>query len=279
MWLLLKAALRTKKHLFLIVMTFFALIFLMIASQLEMFALGILSNNGSDFFSLFSEKGAGGVSLAQVQDSWALIADKETTLVTKQSATSFLASQKEMNPLLWALTWAKEKFQFASNIKAIVLVLLFVAFFKAIWLFTSRYTTQLLSIRISCDLRQQYFEHIQSLPMSFYQKYNIGSLSSRAVGDASQIALSINSWLTNYLQTPFVLVSSLIICFSISWQLSLVIFVVVPLIIFPIVILAKRVKKVSRQLQSNQEKFTSLLIDFLAGIQTVKSFAMEAFSL
>lgn len=279
MWLLLKAALRTKKHFLLIVLTFCALIFLMIASQLEMFALGILSNNGADFFSLFSEKGGEGVSLMQVQDDWSLIADKQTSLITKQSATSFLASQKEMNPLLWVLNWAKEKFQFTSSIKAIVVVLLLVAFFKATWLFISRYTTQLLSIRISRDLRQQYFEHIQSLPMSFYQKYNIGSLSSRVVGDASQIALSINSWLTNYLQTPFVLVSSLLLCFSISWQLSLVIFVVVPLIVLPIVILAKRVKKVSRQLQSNQEKFTSLLIDFLAGIQTVKIFAMEAFSL
>ena len=51
------------------------------------------------------------------------------------------------------------------------------------------------------------------------------------------------------------------------------------MIIFPIVLLTKRVKRVSRQLQTNQEKFASLLIDFLAGIQTVKIFSMEPFSL
>lgn len=117
------------------------------------------------------------------------------------------------------------------------------------------------------------------LPMSFYQQYNIGSLSSRVVGDAGQIALSINSWLTNYLQTPFILMCSLSMCFYISWKLSLVIFIGIPLIVMPIVILTKRVKRVSRQLLSNQEKFASLLIDFLAGIQTVKIFSMEAFSL
>ena len=50
------------------------------------------------------------------------------------------------------------------------------------------------------------------------------------------------------------------------------------MIVLPIILLAKRVKRVSRQLQSNQEKFASVLIDFLAGIQTVKIFAMEAFS-
>ena len=73
--------------------------------------------------------------------------------------------------------------------------------------------TQLLSIRVTRDLRQQYFEHIQSLPLSFYQEQNLGSLSSRAVGDAGQIASSFNSCLTNYFQTPFTIFSSLFACF------------------------------------------------------------------
>ncbi len=279
MWLLFQAALRTKKHLALLVVTFFSLIFLTIASQLEVFALGILSNNGSDFFSLFSKEHVEGVSLPQIQEKWDLIADKETSLITQQSASTYLASQKQTNPLSWVLAQCKKSMDLTSDIKPIIVLLLCVATFKAIWLFFSRYSTQLLAIRISRDLRQQYFEHIQLLPMSFYQQYNIGSLSSRVVGDAGQIALSINSWLTNYLQTPFVVVTCLSMCFYVSWKLSLVIFFGIPLIVMPIVILAKRVKRVSRQLQTNQEKFASLLIDFLAGIQTVKIFSMETFSL
>lgn len=68
-------------------------------------------------------------------------------------------------------------------------------------------------------------------------------------------------------------------CFYLSWKLSLVIFFGMPLIIIPIVFFARRVKRVSRQLQTNQERFASVLIDFLAGIQTVKIFSMELFSL
>lgn len=235
MRLLLQAALRNRKHLSLLILTFVTLIALTIASQLEMFALGILSNFGT-------------------------------------------TPAKETNPLNWILVRVQQEFSFSSNINALIVILLSVAVFKAIWLFASRYTTQLLAIRVSRDLRQQYFEHIQALPMSFYQQHNIGSLSSRVVGDAGQIAVSINSWLTNYLQTPFTIVSCLSVCVYISWQLSMVIFVGVPLIVIPIVFLARRVKRVSRQLQSNQEKFANVLIDFLAGIQTVKIFAMEAFS-
>lgn len=283
MKLLLQAALRSRKHLSLLIVTFATLLCLTVASQMEMFALGVLSNNGADFFTLFSPDQAtgtarDGVTLHSVEAKWHEIDTGGTGVITKQQAAAYMAT-KETNPLNWIIKEFREHFQFSNNIRALVIILLCVAVFKAIWLFASRYTTQLLSIRVSRDLRQQYFEHIQSLPMSFYQKHNIGSLSSRVVGDAGQIAISINSWLTNYLQTPFTIVTCLSMCFYLSWQLSLVIFFGVPLIVLPIVFLARRVKRVSRQLQSNQERFANVLIDFLAGIQTVKIFSMEAFSL
>jgi putative ABC transport system ATP-binding protein/ATP-binding cassette subfamily C protein len=249
-----------------------------------MFALGVLSNNGSDFFALFSPSAShnglnqiDGITLDQVQGKWADL-DNGQGVITKQTASAYLATHKDANPLNWVLHVIKESFDFSNNILSLIIILMSVAIFKAVWLFASRYTTQLLAIRVSRDLRLQYFEHIQSLPMKFYQQYNIGSLSSRIVGDAGQIAVSINSLLTNYLQTPFTVITCLSMCFFLSWQLSLVIFIGAPLIVLPITILAKRVKKVSRQLQTNQERVASVLIDFLAGIQTVKIFAMESFS-
>ncbi len=286
MKLLLRLALRNSKHLSLLIATLLTLFALTIASQMEMFALGILSNSGgADFFSLFAKENKEivvapkEISLEDVQVKWGEIDKEHTGMITKQQASEYLASQSQLNPLNWVLNKAKQNFQVTNNFAAMVILLIGVAIFKAVWLFASRYTTQLLAIRVSRDLRQAYFEHIQSLPMSFYQQYNIGSLSSRVVGDASQISLSINSCLTNYLQTPFTVISCLSCCFFLSWKLSIVIFFVLPLIILPIVFLARRVKRVSRQLLTNQERFASVLIDFLAGIQTVKIFAMELFSL
>lgn len=285
MRLLLQAALRSKRHFSLLITTFLTLLALTIASQMEMFALGVLSNNGADFFTLFAsekrEEGAAqnAITLKEVEQNWARIDTEDKGVITKQQASAYMAQHKETNPLNWLMREVRLKFNLTDNINALVGILVCVAIFKAIWLFASRYTTQILSIRVSRDLRQQYFEHIQSLPMSFYQQHNIGGLSSRVVGDAGQIATSINSWLTNYLQTPFTIVTCLMMCIYLSWQLSCVIFFGVPLIIIPIVFLARRVKRISRQLQSNQERFASVLIDFLAGIQTVKIFAMEMFAL
>ncbi len=285
MKLLIQLAIRSKRHLSLLIGTLVTLILLTVASQMEMFSLGIIANSGADFFTLFAENqeerviSPNEVSLETVQKKWSKIDAQGKGVITKQDAAIYMAKKREINPLNWALNKIKQNYNVSNNIKALIFTLLGVAVFKAIWLFASRYATQLLAIRVSRDLRQYYFEHIQSLPMSFYQQYNIGTLSSRIVGDAAQISLSINAMLTNYLQSPFTIVSSLFACIYISWKLSLVIFVIMPLVIFPIVICARRVKQVSRQLQKNQESFSSVLIDFLAGIQTVKIFAMEGFSL
>ncbi len=170
-------------------------------------------------------------------------------------------------------------FPIESNIKYLIFALIFVALFKAVTLFCYRFGAKLLSIRVSRDMRQSYFEHLQSLPMSFYQDHNIGSLSSRVVNDAMMIADGINSMLINYLQTPFALITTLGLCFVISWKLSLAVFFGLPLLVLPIIFLARRIKRIAKQIQKKQETFASVLIEFLAGIQTIKIFNMEDFSL
>ena len=190
-----------------------------------------------------------------------------------------MAQKKNTNLLQWIMHKVASRFDYEEDFSLLIGALVFVAVFKAITLFSARYTTQLLSIRITRDLRQQFFEHIQGLPLSFYQEQNLGSLSSRAVGDAGQIASSLNSCLTNYLQTPISVAAALASCFYLSWQLSMIIFLGLPLIVLPVVFLTRRVKRIARQIQKKQETFSSVLLDFLAGIQTVKVFAMEAFSL
>lgn len=283
MKLLLKAALIARRHLILFFVTFIALIGLTVANQMEMLTLGVLSDTGADFFTLFASKDKKGnlqdhVKWEEVEHKWEQMDPDHKGIVTKQTAESYLLRQKEANPLKHAIYKIKQYLQVDQNLKAFLVLLCFVAIFKAVFLFFSRFTTQLLSIRISRELRERYFDHIQHLPMSFYQKYNIGTLSSRVAGDASQIANSIDSFMNNYLQAPFTILTTLGVCFYMSWQLSLVIFFGLPMIALPVIFVTRKVKRITRQLQRNQERFTSVLIDFLAGIQTVKIFRMEAFS-
>ncbi|MCB1115322.1 MAG: ABC transporter ATP-binding protein [Chlamydiia bacterium] len=277
MKLLLKAALRVRGHLSLFFVTIATLVGLTVASQTEMFSLGIIADTGTDFFSLFSS-GDEHVSMEDIKEKWSKIDRGGEGVITKDDAQTYMIKKSGNNPLKRIMYHLKKLFHFQHNMRAFIALLLLVAVLKAVFLFFSRYATQLLAIRVSRDLRQQYFDHIQHQQMSFFQKYNIGTLSSRVAGDANQIALSLNSFMINYIQAPFTILSTLGACFWMSWQLSMVIFLGLPLIIFPVIFVTKKVKQITRQLQKNQERFTSVLIDFLSGIQTVKVFSMEAFS-
>ncbi|MEL7431074.1 MAG: ABC transporter ATP-binding protein [Chlamydiota bacterium] len=285
MKLLLKIAMRNSRHALLTLITLINLLFLTVANHAEMIALGLLANTGQDFFTVFGhEKGgylhpAEQVTEEELLDKWRKIPKETPGVLSKKDAKTYIASKKEGKIFTRIVHFLSRKLDIEKSFHRFIVLLVGIAFFKALMLFSSRFTTQLLSIRLTRDLRMQYFEHIQSLPFRFYQEYNVGSLSSRAVGDAGQIAGSINSCLTNYIQTPFVLISTLIACVCFSWQLSFIIFVALPLIIFPVWILTRKVKGVARELQKNQETFTSVLLDFLSGIQTVKIFSMESFAL
>lgn len=282
---LLQTALFARQHRLLIGFSILAMIFLTLASQLEVVSLGIITRKGPDFFELFAPMTDGKlenghkVSKEDLETRWRELDPSGTGVVTGEDASQFLLKYKGSDLVEQVIQKINQYFPIRNNLKALAFFIVFVAIFKAISLFFQRYFARLVAIRISRDLRQAYFEHIQTLPMHFYQQHHMGSLSSRVVGDAALVAEALNACLVNYLQTPFTVISTLTLCFYASWQLSLILFLGFPFILGPIIFLARRVKKISKQIQKNQETFASVLLDFLAGIQTVKVFAMEEFSL
>lgn len=282
MRLLLKAALLNRKHLVLLLITVSAMFMLTIASQMEMLSLGVIAKTGPDAFVLFGPKDGSQVnelSLTDVEQKWSEITPHPEGIMTRDDANKYVVSQQGAS-LVQKVTYFLDKhFKVSTNLMRLAAVLVVVACFKAAALFVHRYTTQVVAIRVSRDLRLKYFEHIQSLPMSFYQEHNIGGLSARATGDAGIVAGAINSMLINYIQTPFAVFTTLAALLWISWKLSIVIFVGFPLVLIPIIYIAKKIKIISKQMQRNQEGFASVLIDFLGGIQTIKVFAAEGFSL
>ncbi len=284
-----------------------------ISAMTEMYSLGLLTNNGPDFFALFSpnrkiekkvdkketfklkdqlkktsgaykkrliskKKNLNRVSLEDVQKKWPEIDKDQKGYITKDDASDYMHRTQSRNVLTKLMIVGKDKFNLGNNVILLLMILTMVGLFKAFCTFLSRYFSTLVGIRMGKSLREKYFNHIQTLPMSFFQKFNIGTLSSRVTGDAGIVSGSIISILTNYIQVPFVIASCLFGLFMISFELSLVIFVGLPLMALPIVFLAKKTKKSQRKMLGTAESFAHLLIDYLAGIQTIKLFNMEKFA-
>lgn len=277
MHLLIQAALLHSRRFRLLLLTFLAMIGVTIASQMEMLSLGVITSSGADFFRLFSEGKQASVEVRRedVDRYWNVIDRGEKGIITLEDAKARVALHPDRNPLRQILNRVVAKTDLSQNVLLLAAVLIIVAVFKGVSLFASHYSKQLVMIRVSRDLRQQYFEHIQSMSLQFYHQYNVGSLSSRVQTDALQIAQGVYSALTTYVQTPIAVISSLSVCFYMSVQLSLLVFVAFPILVFPIMYVARRVKRAARALLSNNERLNTVLIESLAGIQTVKLFSGE----
>ena len=78
MKLLLLSAIRSSKHLLLAITALVLLICLTMANQTERCALGMMANNGTDFFKLFSDGKSSNVSKADIENRWSQIDENKT---------------------------------------------------------------------------------------------------------------------------------------------------------------------------------------------------------
>lgn len=281
---LLKAILRHKKHLPLLAVSLVAILGITLTSQAEVFCLGLIAKPGPDTFLLFGKQQDGKLvktkelSREQILAHWQEISPAGTITVADANAyiTKYDPSARSITK---RLQHRISQCLDLSNFYYLALFLLIVALTKATALFFQRFLAQAVAIRVSRDLRADYFKALQKLPMSFFHAYDMGNLSSRVITDSASIAQALNSLMVNYIQAPVILLVSLGVCLSISWRFSLVVCVAFPTFILPILLVAKKIKAVSKKIQKSQDKFTAALLDFLSGIMTVKIFRSEDFAL
>lgn len=283
MKLLFKYAFKHSKHLWLFAFTITAMFVLTIANQLEILSFGVIAQKGPELFEVFGPIKNGvlqdthTITKEEFDKRWKEIAKDHPEEISKGDIQQFVSTMKPKG-IIEQVIHHVDRYVPLNDVKNLAIMVALIGLLKAISMFCDRYFTKLIAIRISRDLRQDYFDHLQKLPMSFYQKHNIGDLSSRVIGDAYAIAEGMNAFLNNYVQAPFTILSTLFLCFMTSWQLSMITFFGAPFVVLPIIFIAKKYKKISRKFQKNQEGFASVLIEFISGVQTVKVFAMEKFS-
>src|ERR1700674_972951 len=87
-----------------------------------------------------------------------------------------------------------------------------------------------MSRKIEYDLRQDFYEHLVDQPQSFYQEHRIGDLMARATNDLAAVRQLAGPMIMYSLQTLFVVIIVLPLMFVINWQLTLMLFVTMPLV-------------------------------------------------
>ena len=149
-----------------------------------------------------------------------------------------------------------------------------VSIFDAVLGFVIRWFSARIGEGLIYDLRTQVFDHVQRQPIAFFTRAQTGSLVSRLDGDVVGAQQAITSTLSGVLSNLLSLVVILITLFYLSWLVSLIALVMIPLFILPARLVGRRMQRLTREsMQLNAEMGSTMTERFnVAGAMLVKLF-------
>jgi ATP-binding cassette, subfamily B, bacterial MsbA len=157
------------------------------------------------------------------------------------------------------------------------LVIIAVAIVKGIAYFGQFFLMGMLSQRVIADLRQALFAQLLRLSPAFYAKRHSGDLLSRFSADVQAVEMAVSNAVASYIRDGLTVIVMLASCFILDWRLSLIAFGAVPVTLFPIVRLAKRLKRVTLATQTTLGQIAEIVQESLTGMRVVQAFGMERF--
>ncbi len=127
------------------------------------------------------------------------------------------------------------------------------------------------------DLRTDIFEDLLRLPLSFYHEYKPGLLTGGMVHDLSVIKETLQSSLAPLGRHLVILIGGLCFVFVISWQLSVLLLLIIIPVVALLAIFGKKVKKHTHGAQEALEESESVLEESVQNISEVKAFCNESY--
>lgn len=166
---------------------------------------------------------------------------------------------------------------FGSNadrnfLKIMAFIVVGLIFARGMTSFVSSYCLAWVSGKVVMTMRQKVFKHLMFMPVTFFDQNSSGKLLSRITYDSEQIAGSSASALQSVVREGVYIIFLVATMFYYSWRLSLVLFLIGPLIAILIRVVSKRFRKLSRNMQESMGSMTESAEQMLRGHKVVLSF-------
>jgi subfamily B ATP-binding cassette protein MsbA len=230
-------------------------------------ALNVFFNIFSIVFSLFS--------IARIFPFLGLLFGK-TALVTVKPAFEF--SAESLSGLLnFHLSEIIRTDGAESALIFICGLLIATIFLKNLFRYLALFFMVSLRNNVVSDLRESLFKHILVLPLSYFSEEKKGDLISRMSSDILQIEIAIMSSLEALFKEPLTLIIYLASLIVISPQLTIIVFITLPIMGLLIGQIGKMLKKYAQRGQSKFGDLVSLYEETLMGIRIIKAFNSQAF--
>lgn len=137
------------------------------------------------------------------------------------------------------------------------------------------YTGHVMGAKIETDMRSDIFKHLQKLPFSFYDEAKTGQIMSRITNDLFDITEFAHHCPEEFFIAFIKIIGAFIILLGINVKLTLLIFLLLPLMLTSIIVFRKKMKSAFAEARIQIGELNANLEDSISGIRVVKSFVNE----
>ncbi|MCB0494739.1 MAG: ABC transporter ATP-binding protein [Cyclobacteriaceae bacterium] len=168
---------------------------------------------------------------------------------------------------------------FATGIGIFAGIILLFALIRGGFLFLVRQTLIVMSRLVEYDLKNEIYEHYQTLPLSFYRKNNTGDIMNRISEDVSRVRMYLGPSIMYGLNLIILFVILIPYMFSIDVRLTLYALLPLPVLSFSIYFVNNIINKRSEEIQRSQSALSTFVQEAFSGIRVLKSYVRENDSL
>ena len=155
--------------------------------------------------------------------------------------------------------------------------ILIVFFIKGISSYSQSYLMRDVGQRVVKNIRDRLYEHIQTMPLSFFHKNPSAVLMSRITNDVGMLASGSSGVIADLVREAFTFFALAGVMFYRDWKLSLLAFVIFPWALIPMKKIGKRLRKLGRKSREKMAEINKVIQEAFTGIKIVKAFGMEEY--
>ncbi|PMM60508.1 lipid A ABC transporter ATP-binding protein/permease MsbA [Vibrio splendidus] len=157
-------------------------------------------------------------------------------------------------------------------LRTLPIIIFAMMFIRGVSGFVSTYCLSWVSGNVVMEIRRKIFSHFMHMPVSFFDKEQTGALLSRITYDSEQVSAATSKALVSIVREGASIIGLLTLMFWNSWQLSLVLFAVAPVVAWAITIVSKRFRKISKNMQTSMGHVASSAEQMLKGHKVVLTY-------
>ncbi len=132
-----------------------------------------------------------------------------------------------------------------------------------------------ISFSVSKDLRNDAMETVSRLPLSYVDSHKYGEVVSRVISDVDQLTDGLILGLSQFFQSVFTIVGTLVLMISISPYIALIVVLLTPVSLIVAAFLAKRTHRLFRIQAESREELAGYVNEMVSGQQTIRAFCNE----